>query len=96
MISSGSEGDFDLIFMDIQMPRMNGYEAARTIRTLPAEWLRKIPIIAMTANAFSEDVQHSLAAGMNAHISKPVDMKLLKKTIRNIKLGREEAQFIDQ
>ena len=55
-----------------------------------------IPIVAMTANAFSEDMQHSLAAGMNAHISKPVDMKLLKKTIRNIKLGREEAQVIDQ
>ena len=50
----------------------------------------------MTANAFSEDMQHSLAAGMNAHISKPVDMKLLKKTIRNIKLGGDEAQFIDQ
>jgi CheY-like chemotaxis protein len=50
----------------------------------------------MTANAFSEDMQHSLVAGMNAHISKPVDMKLLKKTIRNIKLGREEAQVIDQ
>ena len=50
----------------------------------------------MTANAFSEDMQHSLSAGMNAHISKPVDMKLLKKTIRNIKLGGDEAQFIDQ
>lgn len=66
------------------------------IRSLKHPDAETIPIIAMTANAFSEDMQHSLAAGMNAHISKPVDMKLLKKTIRNIKLGREEAKFIDQ
>ena len=66
------------------------------IRRSSHEQAKTIPIIAMTTNAFSEDMQHSLAAGMNAHISKPVDMKLLKKTIRNIKLGREEAQFIDQ
>lgn len=66
------------------------------IRSLKHPDAETIPIIAMTANAFSEDMQHSLAAGMNAHISKPVDMKLLKKTIRNIKLGKEEAQVIDQ
>ena len=66
------------------------------IRRSSHEQAKTIPIIAMTANAFSEDMQHSLAAGMNAHISKPVAMKLLKKTIRNIKLGGDEAQFIDQ
>ena len=89
-------GDYDMILMDVQMPVMNGYEATEAIRRSSHEQAKTIPIIAMTANAFSEDMQHSLAAGMNAHISKPVDMKLLKKTIRNIKLGREEAQFIDQ
>ena len=89
-------GEYDMILMDVQMPVMNGYEATKAIRRSSHEQAKTIPIIAMTANAFSEDMQHSLAAGMNAHISKPVDMKLLKKTIRNIKLGREEAQFIDQ
>ena len=88
-------GDYDMILMDVQMPVMNGYEATKAIRQSSHELAKTIPVIAMTANAFSEDMQHSLAAGMNAHISKPVDMKLLKKTIRNIKLGREEAQFID-
>ena len=89
-------GEYDMILMDVQMPVMNGYEATEAIRRSSHEQAKTIPIIAMTANAFSEDMQHSLAAGMNAHISKPVDMKLLKKTIRNIKFGGDEAQFIDQ
>ena len=80
-------GEYDMILMDVQMPVMNGYEATKAIRRSSHEQAKTIPIIAMTANAFSEDMQHSLSAGMNAHISKPVDMKLLKKTIRNIKLG---------
>ena len=78
-------GDYDMILMDVQMPVMNGYEATKAIRRSSHELARTIPIIAMTANAFSEDIQHSLAAGMNAHISKPVDMKMLEKTIRSIK-----------
>ena len=78
-------GDYDMILMDVQMPVMNGYEATKAIRRSSHELAKTIPIIAMTANAFSEDIQHSLAAGMNAHISKPVDMKTLEKTIRNIK-----------
>ena len=89
-------GEYDMILMDVQMPVMNGYEATKAIRRSSHEQAKTIPIIAMTANAFSEDMQHTLAAGMNAHISKPVDMKLLKKTIRNIKFGGDEAQFIDQ
>ena len=89
-------GEYDMILMDVQMPVVNGYEVTMAIRRSSYELEKTIPIIFMTANAFSEDIQHSLAAGMNAHISKPVDMKLLKKTIRNIKLGRKEAQFIDQ
>ena len=80
-------GDYDMILMDVQMPVMNGYEATKAIRRSSHELAKTIPIIAMTANAFSEDIQHSLAAGMNAHISKPVDMKTLEKTIRSIKSG---------
>ena len=80
-------GEYDMILMDVQMPVMNGYEATKAIRRSSHELANTIPIIAMTANAFSEDIQHSLAAGMNAHISKPVDMKMLEKTIRSIKSG---------
>ena len=80
-------GDYDMILMDIQMPVMNGYEATKAIRRSSHELAQTIPIIAMTANAFSEDIQRSLAAGMNAHVSKPVEMKVLEKTIRSIKSG---------
>uniref|UniRef100_UPI003FEFF232 ATP-binding protein n=3 Tax=Lachnospiraceae TaxID=186803 RepID=UPI003FEFF232 len=69
-------GDYDMILMDVQMPVMNGYEATKAIRRSSHELAMTIPIIAMTANAFSEDIQHSLAAGMNAHVSKPVEMKV--------------------
>ena len=79
--------DYDMILMDVQMPVMNGYEATKAIRRSSHELAKTIPIIAMTANAFSEDIQHSLAAGMNAHVSKPVEMKVLEKTIRSIKSG---------
>ena len=80
-------GDYDMILMDIQMPVMNGYEATKAIRRSSHELAKTVPIIAMTASAFSEDIQHSLAAGMNAHVSKPVEMKVLEKTIRSIKSG---------
>ena len=76
------EKEYDVVLMDIQMPNMDGYQATQKIREFS-----DIPIVAMTANAFSEDIQHSLSAGMDAHISKPVEMKVLKKTIRNIKFG---------
>ena len=82
-----ASGDYDMILMDVQMPVMNGYEATKAIRRSSHELAKTIPIIAMTANAFSEDIQHSLAAGMNAHVSKPVEMKVLEKTIRSIKSG---------
>ena len=74
-------GDYDMILMDVQMPVMNGYEATKAIRRSSHELAKKIPIIAMTANAFSEDIQHSLAAGMNAHVSKPVEMKGKRKIL---------------
>ena len=80
-------GDYDMILMDVQMPVINGYEATKAIRRSSHELAKKIPIIAMTANAFSEDIQNSLATGMNAHVSKPVEMKVLEKTIRSIKSG---------
>ena len=91
-------GDYDMILMDVQMPVMNGYDATRAIRRSSHELAKTIPIIAMTANAFSEDIQYSLAAGMNAHVSKPVDMKTLEKTIRSIKTGGRgtETQVIEQ
>ena len=91
-------GDYDMILMDVQMPVMNGYEATKAIRRSSHELAKKIPIIAMTANAFSEDIQHSLAAGMNAHVSKPVEMTVLEKTIRSIKSGGggTEPQGIEQ
>ena len=91
-------GYYDAILMDIQMPNMNGYEATKAIRRSSQKLAKKIPIIAMTANAFSEDIQHSLAAGMTAHISKPVEVKVLEKTIRSIKSGGggTEMQGIEQ
>ena len=79
------QGEFDLIFMDIQMPVMNGLEAAKAIRGLSDPWASKIPIIAMTADAFSENVAECMAVGMNGHIAKPVDMKRVLKEIKRIK-----------
>ena len=81
-------GEYDMILMDIQMPVMNGYEATKAIRNSKHPMAKTIPIIAMTANAFSEDIQQSFSAGMNAHVSKPVEMKVIGKAIQNIKAGR--------
>ena len=79
------EGEFNLIFMDIQMPVMNGLEATKAIRALDDPWASRIPIIAMTADAFSENVTACMEAGMNGHIAKPIDMKLVLKEIKRIK-----------
>jgi len=84
-MAAAKEGSYDLIFMDVQMPEMNGLDATRSIRKLENKWAASIPIIAMTANAFSEDVAECLNAGMNGHIAKPIDMKLIIKEIRRIK-----------
>ncbi len=80
--TNAAMNEFDAILMDVQMPVMNGYEATRKIRELKRPDARNIPIIAMTANAFAEDVKEAIDAGMNAHIAKPIDMELLKKTIK--------------
>lgn len=80
---------YDAILMDVQMPVMNGYDATRAIRALDREDAKEIPIIAMTANAFAEDVKNALDAGMNAHVAKPIDMELLKRTL-NESVQRKE------
>jgi len=85
MMRTAEEGSYALIFMDVQMPEMNGLEATRAIRKLENSWASSIPIVAMTADAFSENVTECLNAGMNGHIAKPVDIKLVIKEIRRIK-----------
>ncbi len=79
--AQAAPGEFDAILMDVQMPVMNGHEATRAIRALPREDAGRIPIIAMTANAFAEDETAALDAGMDAHVAKPVDMQVLKKVV---------------
>ena len=88
MMRTAAEGSYELIFMDIQMPEMNGLDATRAIRSLENPWAASIPIVAMTADAFSENVTECLEAGMNGHIAKPVDIKLVIKEIRRIKEGK--------
>jgi CheY-like chemotaxis protein len=87
-MSQAAEGSYALIFMDIHMPEMDGLEATRMIRKLENPWASSIPIIAMTADAFSENVTECLNAGMNGHIAKPVDIKLVIKEIRRIREER--------
>ena len=79
-----TEDQYDLILMDIQMPKMDGYTATREIRTLTNNQKANIPIIAMTANAFEEDKQKAFAAGMNGHIAKPIDVNILMETLSEI------------
>ena len=87
---TAADGTYDLIFMDVQMPEMNGLDAARAIRQLENPRAASIPIVAMTAEAFSENVTECLDAGMNGHIAKPIDIKLVIKEIRRIIKEREE------
>ena len=83
-IEESVPGYYDMIFMDIMMPEMDGLEATRTIRNLDREDCKKIPIYAMSANAFDEDVKRSLASGMNGHLSKPVNLQVLEKTLQKV------------
>ncbi len=83
-VAASKPGDYDAVLMDIQMPVMNGYEATQAIRALENKKLAEIPIIAMTANAFSEDVERAKAAGMNDHIAKPLDVPKMMETLKKI------------
>lgn len=84
MLDRAEEGYYNLILMDIQMPKMNGYQATETIRKMDDPLKATIPIIAMSANAFEEDRKNALAAGMNAHLTKPIDIRKLMETLANI------------
>ena len=81
-----------MIFMDVQMPVMNGYEATRAIRASKHPSAKSIPIIAMTANAFDDDVRQALDSGMNAHLAKPIDMEKLKKIIAELREDSDARQ----
>ena len=81
LFRNSEPGEFDVILMDIMMPVMNGYEATKMIRSLDREDAKKIPIIAMTANAFTEDRIRAKEAGMNEHIAKPIDIKTILSVI---------------
>ena len=83
-MQNAAQGQYDLILMDIQMPRMNGYDSTRAIRALPNQYASGIPIIAMTANAFDEDKQNAFDAGMNGHLAKPIDIPKLFNTLSDI------------
>ncbi len=89
-VKNAEPGYYALILMDIQMPRMNGYEATRAIRALDDPGIANIPIVAMTANAFEEDKKQALESGMNAHIAKPIDVKKLLEVLTDILSGRQE------
>ena len=93
MFEKSEPGYYDMILMDIQMPRMNGYDAARAIRASAHPDARKVPIAAMTANAFSEDVQRALDSGMNIHISKPIDIAALHETFRRLMAAEPDSQL---
>ena len=78
---AAEDGKYDIVFMDIQMPNMNGNDATRAIRALDSQYCKRVPIVAMTANAFAEDVQAARTAGMNEHIAKPIDLKALAQVL---------------
>lgn len=83
-MKDAKEGQYDLILMDVQMPKLDGYTAIQEIRTLPNPFAANIPIIAMTANAFEEDKRKSFEAGMNGHLSKPIEIPKLMKALESI------------
>ncbi len=93
LLHSAAEGSFDLVLMDIQMPVMNGYDATIAIRSSEQDWVRNIPVIAMTADAYAEDIQRCWDVGMNGHITKPIDVDRLLEVIRE--RGGQSPSFVD-
>ena len=87
MLKASEPGYYQVILMDVQMPVMNGYEATRAIRKLEDKALSSLPVLAMTANAFEEDKQEALRSGMDGHIAKPIDMKVLMEMLDEV-LGK--------
>ena len=92
MVAASAPGYYDAVLMDIQMPVMGGYTATRKIRALANRQLAAIPILAMTANAFKEDEEAALAAGMHAHIAKPVDIQNLLSTLAKVLADTEDTR----
>ena len=92
MFTCSEPGYYAAVLMDIRMPEMDGLEAARAIRALDRPDAARIPIIAMTANAFDEDVQRSLQVGMNAHLSKPVEPEHLYQTLEELIFDADQAR----
>ena len=88
-VAASEPGYYNLVLMDIQMPVMGGYEATENIRRLENKELASIPVIAMTANAFSEDVKKAMDAGMNGHIAKPIDVNNMLGTINDVLSARK-------
>lgn len=86
---------YDIVFMDIQMPVKNGYEAAREIRDSGMERINELPILAMTADAFAEDIKSARLAGMNGHLAKPISMEQLKKALANCFIWKKKNQWGD-
>lgn len=86
---------YDIVFMDIQMPVKNGYEAAREIRSSGMERISELPIYAMTADAFSEDVKSARLAGMNGHLAKPISIEQLKKALVSCCIWKKKNQWED-
>lgn len=83
-IAAARDGAYDVVLMDIQMPILDGYGATQEIRALPGSWTKKLPILAMTANAFEEDRHHALKAGMNGHLAKPIEVDRLLETLEQV------------
>ena len=92
MFAASEPGYYDAILMDMRMPVMDGLEATRAIRAMDREDAKTIPIVALTANAFYADVQKCLEAGMDDHLSKPVDPELMKKTLARVMGGEEKTE----
>ena len=87
-IDMAADGEYDLILMDIQMPVMNGYEATRRIRNMDREYAKKVPIYALSANAFEEDIRKAMDCGMNGHIAKPIQLEILYSVLRQVMISK--------